>query len=239
METAARRASGRSIDAACEARADDPQSRHGAARPHFGGPGDPGQPAAYVGRQSARAGYHDGPPGHHAPSTPDPGAILEVERKISDRRCFASRSELLAALHAGFDSAELDRVLDHLERSAKIATGDGSIRWASSDASPRNDSGADKSGGDVRAAGNKAEEPVHILSMEERLSADLDNDLPYSKDLERVIADCKAGRATGKTYTLEEYLEAFDQEFGGGPWSVRLATRNIAAAPRAPSGCPA
>ena len=162
-----------------------------------------------------------------------------MERKISDRRCFASRSELLAALHAGFDSAELDRVLDHLERSAKIATGDGSIRWASSDASPRNDSGADKSGGDVRAADNKAEEPVHILSMEERLSADLDNDLPYSKDLERVIADCKAGRATGKTYTLEEYLEAFDQEFGGGPWSVRLATRNIAAAPRAPSGCPA
>ena len=139
-----------------------------------------------------------------------------MERKISDRRCFAGRSELLAALHAGFDPARLDRVLDHLERSAKIDTGDGSIRWVSSDAGPRKDSGAGRNGGDMRAAGNRAEEPVHILSMEERLSADLDNDLPYSEDLERLIADCQAGRATGKAYTLEEYLKAFDQEFGGG-----------------------
>ena len=216
MKAVTRRVAGRSIDVDCGARADGHQSRHGATRPHFGGPGDPGQPAAPVGRQSARAGYHDGPPGHRAPSTPDPGAILEVERKISDRRYFASRSELLAALHAGFGSAKLDRVLDHLERSAKIATGDGSIRCVSSDASPRKDSGADKSGVDVRAAGNKAVEPGHILSMEERLSADLDNDLPYSEDLERLIADCQAGSATGKTYTLEEYLKAFDQEFGGG-----------------------
>ena len=68
----------------------------------------------------------------------------------------------------------------------------------------------------MRAAGNRAEEPIHTLSMEERLSADLDNDLPYSEDLERLIADCQAGRATGKTYTLEEYLKTFDQEFGGG-----------------------
>ena len=59
-----------------------------------------------------------------------------------------------------------------------------------------------------------SEEPVHILSMEKRLSPDLDNDLPYSKEIEQLIADCEAGRPIGKTYTIKEYLQYLDQEFG-------------------------
>ena len=61
-----------------------------------------------------------------------------------------------------------------------------------------------------------AEEPVHILTLEERLSPDLDNDLPYSEEVERAIADCKAGRNMGKTYTAEEYLQHLRQEYGIG-----------------------
>ena len=143
--------------------------------------------------------------------------IIEVERMIFDRRRFASRSELLAALRAGIDPAGLDRVLEYLERSAKISKCEGSICWTFGGAGPVEDSNGGRGAGGTPAAGDKAEEPVRILSMEERLSVDLDNDLPYSEDLERVIADCEAGRAAGKTYTAEEYLKAFDHEFGGEP----------------------
>ena len=60
------------------------------------------------------------------------------------------------------------------------------------------------------------EEHVHILSAEERRSPDLDNDLPYNADIERMIADCGAGRPIGKTYTTEEYLKHLKQEYGIG-----------------------
>lgn len=164
---------------------------------------------------AASAGRRRGvPPGPGAAPAPDLDMIIEVERMIFDRRRFASRSELHAALHAGIDPASLDRVLEYLERSAKISTDGGSIRWTFDGAGPAGDSNGGKGRGGKKAAGNKTEEPVHILSMEERLSADLDNDLPYSEDLERAIDDCQAGRATGRTYTAEEYLKAFDHEFG-------------------------
>lgn len=126
--------------------------------------------------------------------------IMEVERIILDRRRLTSRSELLAALHMGIDSAKLDRILEYLERSAKISTGDGSIRWTF--------------GGGAAAAGSVGEESAGILSRAEQLSADLDNDLPYSAEIERLLADCEAGRPIGKTYTAEEYLRLLDQEFG-------------------------
>ena len=60
------------------------------------------------------------------------------------------------------------------------------------------------------------EDPVHILSIEERLSPDLDNDLPYSAEVEQAIADCKAGRSMGKTYTAGEYRRHLRQEYGIG-----------------------
>lgn len=61
-----------------------------------------------------------------------------------------------------------------------------------------------------------AGERVHILSAEERPSPDLDNDLPYNACIERMIADCDAGRPIGKTYTAEEYPEHLKQEYGIG-----------------------
>lgn len=66
------------------------------------------------------------------------------------------------------------------------------------------------------AATVPTEDPVHILTLEERLSPDLDNDLPYSEEVERAIAECKAGRNMGKTYTAEEYLEHLRREYGIG-----------------------
>ena len=166
------------------------------------------------GRQSPRAGRYSNPPSPRASSVPDLDMILTVERKILDRRSFASRSELLATLHAGIDSAMLDRILVYLEGSAKISITDGSIRWASGTNSPHE--GSNTCGGDVgtMTAVGTAGESAGILSMAERLSADLDNDLPYSAEIERLIADCEAGRPIGKTYTAEEYLRHFDQEYG-------------------------
>ena len=60
------------------------------------------------------------------------------------------------------------------------------------------------------------EGPVHILSLEERLSPDLDNDLPYNEEIQQTLADCEAGRPIGKTYTADEYLEYLKREFGIG-----------------------
>ena len=164
--------------------------------------------------QGASVDRHGDPPSSHASSAPDLDMIVSVERKISDRGSFASRSELLAALPMGIDSAKLDRILEYLESSAKVSTGGGHIRWASSGSGAHEGSNAGKEDSGSLATTAADEEPVHILSMAERLSADLDNDLPYSEETERVIADCEAGRPIGKTYTAEEYLRYLDQEFG-------------------------
>lgn len=58
--------------------------------------------------------------------------------------------------------------------------------------------------------------PSGILSMADRLSADLDNDRPYNAEIERRIADCEAGRPIGKTYTADEYLRHLEREHGIG-----------------------
>ena len=135
---------------------------------------------------------------------------MAVERKISDRRRFASRSELLAALDASVEPAGLDRVLEYLERSAKISTDGGPIRWTFSGAGTREGQDAEGKGGGASG------EPPGILSIAERLSPDLDNDLPYSAEIEKLIEDCDAGRPIGKTYTAEEFLRHFDREYGNG-----------------------
>ena len=164
--------------------------------------------------QGARAGRRDIPPGPRGAPAPDLDTIMSVERKISDRRHFAGRRELLAALPAGIDQAGLDRILEYLEGSAKISTGGGSIRWAFSGAGPQEGPSAVENDGAAAAAADPPKEPAHILSTAERLSADLDSDLPYSAETEQVIADCQAGRPIGKTYTAEEYLRHLDQEYG-------------------------
>ena len=185
---------------------------------------DPSRPGAVVfelemadsaGRpQGARAGRRDIPPGSRGTPSPDLDTIMSVERKISDRLHFAGRRELLAALPAGIDQAGLDRILEYLEGSANISTDSDSVRWAFSGAGPQEGPSAAENGGAAAAAADPPKEPAHILSTTERLSADLDNDLPYSAETEQVIADCRAGRPIGKTYTAEEYLRHLDQEYG-------------------------
>ncbi len=170
--------------------------------------------AATAGRQGARADGRGDSPSPHTPSMPDLDMIMEVEREIFDRHRFAHKSELLTALHTDIDPAKLDRILEYLERSAKITTRNGSISWSFNRAGSPEDSNAGKKDGGTLDAGGEDGKRVYILSMEERLSVDLDNDLPYSKDIEQMIADCRAGRAIGKTYTAEECLKYLDQEFG-------------------------
>ena len=166
-------------------------------------------------RQETRVDRPDDSPAPHRSSAPDLDMIMEVERRIFDRRRFTSRSELLATLDMDIDSAKLDRILEYLERSAKISTGDGSIRWSFSGSGPQEGLNTNDGRGRVLTTGYVSEEPAGILSRAEQLSADLDNDLPYSAETERLLADCEAGRPIGKTYTAEEYLRLLDQELDG------------------------
>lgn len=147
-------------------------------------------------------------------AVPDLEMIMEVERQIFDRRRFSSRSELVAALPVGMDSAKLDRILNYLEYSEKITIDDGSIRWSFSGVGSPDGLNTGHKDGDALTTTAATEEPVHILTLEERLSPDLDNDLPYSEEIERAIADCEAGRNMGKTYTAEEYREHLRREYG-------------------------
>lgn len=162
--------------------------------------------------QAASAGRRSDPPSSHSSSAPDLDMIMEVERQISDRRSFAGMSELLAALPAGIDSAKLDRILTYLERSAKVSKAGGPIRWVFNGAGVHEGSNTSERGSGPMSG--TPEEPEGILTMAERLSADLDNDRPYNEEIQRRIADCEAGRPIGKTYTGEEYLRYLDQEFG-------------------------
>lgn len=171
--------------------------------------------AAATVRQGVRSDRLGGPPGSRAPSAPDLDMIAAVELQISGRGRFAGRSELLAALPKYVDSASLDRMPEYLEHSAKISTGDDGIHWTFNDTRQQG-SNPDKNASTSLAATVAAEEPVYILSREERRSADLDNDLPYSEDIEQMIADCEAGRPIGRTYTAEEYRRHLKQELGIG-----------------------
>ena len=168
---------------------------------------------AAAGRQGALGVLRSGAPSPREHSAPDLDMIMAVERQIFDRGGIASKSDLIAALPTDTDSAKLDRILEYLEHSAKISTDGGVIRWTFSGSPQECPSAASKKGGSPDST-VATEEPIHILSMEERLSPDLDNDLPYSKEIEQLIADCEAGRPIGKTYTIEEYLKHLDQEFG-------------------------
>ncbi len=169
-----------------------------------------------AGAAAERRNGHADQPRFSVSTVPDLDMIMEVERKIFDRRSFSSRSELAAALPAGIASALLDRVLNYLEYSEKITTDNGSIRWSFSGAAPPEDSSTGCKDGGALAATAVTEEPVHILTLEERLSPDLDNDLPYSEEIERAIADCEAGRNMGKTYAPGEYREHLRKEYGIG-----------------------
>lgn len=169
-------------------------------------------PAAAHGH--AHGGRRGGETGLRGPSAPDLDMIMAVEHQISDRGSFAGRSELLAALPAGIDSAGLDRILAYLEHSAKISMDRGAISWSFNGAGLEEDSHGGKNGEGLPDAAPATDEPIHILSTAERLSPDLDNDLPYSPEIEQAIADCEAGRPIGKTYTIKEYLQHLDREFG-------------------------
>ena len=149
------------------------------------------------------------------PSAPDLDMIMAVERAVFDRRRL-DRPDLLAALPAGIDPASLDRILVYLEHSARITVDNGSMRWSFNGADPLEYSNSGRKGAEALAAA-AADDTVHILSLEERLSPDLDNDLPYNEEIQRMLAECEAGRPIGKTYAAGEYRKHLQKEYGIGP----------------------
>lgn len=165
---------------------------------------------AGAGRQGALGSLRNGAPSPREHSAPDLDMIMAVECQISDRGSIAGRPELMAALPADIDPVKLDRILEYLERSAKISTDGVAIRWVFGGVGIQG-SNTNRKDGHPSATAAVAEEPVHILSREERRSADLDNDLPYSEEIEQMIADCEAGRPIGKTYTAEEYMRHLEE----------------------------
>ena len=164
-------------------------------------------------RRDDYAGGRSCQPSPRMPSAPDLDMIMAVERAIFDRRCL-DRSELPAALPVGIDSAKMDRILEYLEHSARITVDNASIRWSFNGADPADDSNTGRNGAATLSSTAATEEPVHILSLEERLSPDLDNDLPYNEEIQQILAECEAGRPIGKTYTADEYQKYLKQEFG-------------------------
>ena len=68
-------------------------------------------PGPVASPECERDGRRGGALGPRWPSAPDSDMVAAVERQISDRGQFASRSELLAALPTGIDPARLDLVL--------------------------------------------------------------------------------------------------------------------------------
>lgn len=63
----------------------------------------------------------------------EPGAVAMIERAISMQSAFKSKAHLIRALPGKVDMATLDRVLELLLRSAKIAIDGDAIRWAAGD----------------------------------------------------------------------------------------------------------
>ena len=61
---------------------------------------------------------------------PDLGMVEAVECVVSLHRSYESKDRLLRALPAHIDARSLDRVLEYLARSGKIALDGGAIRWS-------------------------------------------------------------------------------------------------------------
>lgn len=189
---------------------------------------DPSRPGALVfdlepavalaaGHQGGRAGRHGGQHASRTPSAPDLDMIVAVERKIYEHGPFASILDLRAALDGRIGPAQLGLVLEYLEGSAKIHTGGGYIRWTFNGGGPR---GGQNTGGVGCGAPPALDTNKGATgapgAAEGRRPEDLDDDRPFSAEIERMIADCEAGRPIGKTYTAEEYLRHLDREYGNG-----------------------
>ena len=138
---------------------------------------------------------------------------------------------LVRNVHSGYDDVEEGRhvlydgqyydgspnqlILKNLKMLAKISADDGAVTWMFGGGPCGNPNmGADNA--KVPTTADATGDSAHVLSMAERLSPDMDSGRPYRPEIERRIADCKAGRPIGKTYTAGEYLEHLEREHGIG-----------------------
>lgn len=83
---------------------------------------------------------------------PDLGMIEAVECLVSMHRSYESRGRLLRALPERIDAQSLDRVLEYLVHSGKIAIDGEAIRWTFSRGGPHGDGSANSRGHDSALA---------------------------------------------------------------------------------------
>ena len=92
----------------------------------------PGTGEKFAPLQATTTGVLDAAEGGTAEqATPDPGTIKMAERAIFLHHPYENRDRLRRVLPRQIDARSLDRVLEHLERSGKIAIDGGGIRWSS------------------------------------------------------------------------------------------------------------
>lgn len=150
----------------------------------------------------------DGGPNHASPGSPRLARSLESGSRVM---YFVKECERLA--FNGIVGRVARRRRDDSPRPDALAFEMETVDAAA----PRGGAGAGRKGGATPTAATTAtEEASGILGMSERISADLDNDRPYSAEIERRIADCEAGRPIGKTHTGEERPKHPERERGTG-----------------------
>ena len=82
----------------------------------------------------------------------DPRTVESVGRVISVNHPYESRDRLLRVLPEGMAAADLDRILAHLERSAKITLDGGVIRWTAEPDGPGSAGRGGQGGGEAVAS---------------------------------------------------------------------------------------
>lgn len=148
-------------------------------------------------------------------AVPDPDMVERVERVVSANRRYESKDRLLMVLPGRVTAADLDRVLDHLVRSAKVAMEEGAVLWASkADGSGRASRGR-RSGGAGKSilAGTRFEaieegkSPTETTGEYIARLVNADEPGTYTAEDAREIDEDMRCLAKGEYYTHEQMLK--------------------------------
>lgn len=147
-------------------------------------------------------------------SAPDPDVVERVELVVSANHPYESRECLLRVLPSRVSEADLDRALDHLAHSGKIALDGGVVRWTSKPAR----SGPGKNGEDANRsilAGTRFETIGEGRSQAETIGeyivrqVNADEPGAYTAGDAREIDEDMRRLAKGEYYTHEQVWKEF------------------------------
>ena len=171
-------------------------------------------PAAGGGASGAAPSTARGPALPRA--APDPDMVESVERVVSASRRYESRDRLLRVLPGRVTAADLDRILDHLVRSAKVAIEEGAVLWASkaegSGRAGRGRRGRDKTGKSILAgtrfeAIEKGKSPTETTGEYIAWLVNADEPGTYTAEDAGEIDEDMRCLARGEYYTHEQMLK--------------------------------